>query len=178
MLGSIRHKPSAARCVQWRISAGDFATMPGRDSPELLFDEAILLGCRCPRTFGESASQPRLALGCLAAFLLPRAFLVCRAHTGPRTQMLDRGKLAHVTPRLRLNSRCTSLLHPWHCLQLPFRLLQRAHKFCSKGNYDRGLHDGRFADVILLPQSCSRQATNQLMRSSSAKPLSPRGRSA
>src|SRR5215831_5236796 len=99
--------------MRHRNDGGGFlATRFAGDAPELRLEETVLLGCRGPGTFGQHSPQPWITARRAAAFVLPRATIVARTHSGPRTQIFGRRKLLHVTSGFGQNRRRAALLDP------------------------------------------------------------------
>ena len=92
-------------------SGSFFASLFGADSPELVFEEAVLLGGGRPGALGQSAAQPRVAARGAGAHLAAGTFVVARTDTGPGSQVTRRGEAGHVRAGFGQNGRSADLEH-------------------------------------------------------------------
>src|SRR5271157_5341390 len=76
----------------------------GGETPELLLQEAVLLGCRRPGAFGKGATQPRVSTGWAVAPVSAGAPIVSRANASPTTEVPLRKETASCPLRSRRGS--------------------------------------------------------------------------
>ena len=79
--------------------------------PPELIPQKTALGCRCPGTFRQGASQERVAFGGPAALPLSRASIITRTDSTTGAQVTGTGKSRHIPTRFGEDCRRTSFLY-------------------------------------------------------------------
>src|SRR6266853_5510005 len=77
----------------------------GDNSPELVFQKAASFYGRRPGAFHQRTAQPGITTRGTAALVFSSAPIVSGAKSGPRTEVLDRGKRRHLATCLSQNRR-------------------------------------------------------------------------